>query len=198
MKKNITNLTKIFCYVQNKIARIVSAVIILKYSLFLFPNGYVRIGRGFKIKPFLGRQSQLEIKLLGDNSIGMNTIIQGSGSIVFGKHTFCGEFCVFGVNESVTIGDNVMIAQAVTIRDTDHEFSSLSMPMREQGIATASVRIMDDVWIGHGAIILKGVEIGEGSIIAAGAVVNKDIPAYAIAGGVPARVIGSRKDESPS
>ncbi len=50
----------------------------------------------------------------------------------------------------------------------------------------------DDVWIGSGVIILKGVRIGRGSIIAAGALVNKDIPPYAIAGGVPARVFGVR------
>ncbi len=54
------------------------------------------------------------------------------------------------------------------------------------------VIIDDDVWVGSGAIILKGVRVGRGSIIAAGAVVNKDVPPYSIVGGVPARKIGTR------
>ncbi|MBR76462.1 MAG: acetyltransferase [Flavobacteriales bacterium] len=87
-----------------------------------------------------------------------------------------------------------MIAQAVTIRDTDHNFNSIDLPMIKQGITTSSVLIDDDVWIGHGVIITKGVKIGKGSIIAAGAVVTKDIPAYSIAGGVPARVIKKREN----
>jgi acetyltransferase-like isoleucine patch superfamily enzyme len=53
--------------------------------------------------------------------------------------------------------------------------------------------VQDDVWIGHGATILKGVTIGMGSIVSAGAVVTKDVEPYSIVGGVPARVIKSRK-----
>ena len=57
------------------------------------------------------------------------------------------------------------------------------------------VRVGNDVWIGAGSIILDGVSIGDGAIIAAGAVVNKDVPPYAIVGGVPARIIRYRFDE---
>src|SRR5690606_3728643 len=117
------------------------------------------------------------------------TLIQGSGEIYFGLRTFCGDFCVFGVNERIKIGNDVMIAQAVTIRDTDHCFNRLDVPMNLQGITTKPVTIEDDVWIGHGVSILKGVTIGSGSIVSAGAVVTKDIPPYAIVGGVPAKII---------
>jgi acetyltransferase-like isoleucine patch superfamily enzyme len=64
--------------------------------------------------------------------------------------------------------------------------------MNAQGISTRPVTIGDDVWIGHGAVILSGVSIGEGSIIAAGAVVTGDIPAFVMAGGVPAKIIKMR------
>ena len=56
--------------------------------------------------------------------------------------------------------------------------------------------VEDDCWIGSGAIILDGVTIGRGSVVAAGAVVNKDVPAYAIVGGVPAKVLRSRKGDA--
>jgi len=88
-----------------------------------------------------------------------------------------------------------MISNFVTIRDTNHEFSSLEEPMRMQGIVSSPVHIEDDVWIGHGAIILKGVSVGTGAIIAAGSVVTKTVPAYSIVGGVPAKVIGTRRPE---
>ncbi|MBI5750778.1 MAG: acyltransferase [Hydrogenophilales bacterium] len=89
-----------------------------------------------------------------------------------------------------------MIAQAVTIRDTDHGFDDVSIPMKSQGINTRPVKIEDDVWIGHGAIILRGVTIGAGAVVAAGALVNKDVPPYAIVGGVPAKVIRMRVQEA--
>ena len=63
-----------------------------------------------------------------------------------------------------------------------------------QGASRKGIKIGKDCWIGSGVKILDGVTIGDGCIIAAGAVVNKDIPEYSIAGGIPARVIKSRKD----
>lgn len=164
----------------------------VKYWPFLDVGTRSYIDKGVIIKPFLWRDGRLSVRLDGGNNIGSYTTIQGSGPITFGKRSFCGEFCVFGVNDAITIGCDVMIAQAVTIRDTDHGFSEAARPMASQGIVTSPVVIEDDVWIGHGAAILKGVRVGTGSIVAAGAVVIRDVPPYSIVGGVPAKVIGSR------
>lgn len=92
---------------------------------------------------------------------------------------------------SISIGNKVMFGPNVTIMGGDHNTSRIGRFMydiqeKEPG-DDLPVIIEDDVWVGAGAIILKGVRIGRGSIIAAGAIVIRDIPSYSIAGGVPAK-----------
>ncbi len=170
-------------------------VLRLKYPFIFNINTANYIGGNIKVKLFFFNNARLKIILEGNNSLHSNTLFQGSGTIIFGKNSFCGEFSVFGCNDRIEIGSNVMIAQAVTLRDTDHNFQRTNLPMIEQGIETSPVVIEDDVWIGHGVTITKGVTVGKGSIIAAGAVVTKDIPRYSIVGGIPAKVIKSRLNE---
>jgi acetyltransferase-like isoleucine patch superfamily enzyme len=178
---------------QEFIERIRTLLSYIKFWPFLEIYGRGnRIGVGVVVKPFQLGKDDLRIALEGGNRIGNYTVIQGSAKISFGRGTYCNEFCVFGVNAGIKIGRNVMIAPAVTIRDTDHQSDALDVPMARQGIVTAPVDIGDDVWIGHGAIILKGVTVGRGAIIAAGAVVTKNIPEYSIAAGVPAKVLRMR------
>lgn len=155
-------------------------------------HGKVLFEGKFKAKQFFFKKDLLTIELMGNNVVGESTIIQGTGHIVFGMNSFCGANCVIGVNKKVLIGNHVMIAHAVSIRDTDHVFDDLNIPMAKQGIVSDQISIEDDVWIGHGAIILKGVSIGKGSIVAAGAVVTKDVAPYSIVGGVPAKLIRNR------
>jgi len=87
-----------------------------------------------------------------------------------------------------------MIANAVSIRDTDHNFTDTSVDMINQGIKTDPIFIKDNVWLGHGVVITKGVTINSGAIIAANAVVTKNIPSNAIVGGVPAKIIKYRNE----
>ena len=74
----------------------------------------------------------------------------------------------------------------------NHGFDDINIPSIQQDYYDADIIIGDDVWIGAGTIILAGVHIGNGCVIAAGAVVNKDVPDYAIVGGVPAKVLKYR------
>lgn len=95
-------------------------------------------------------------------------------------------------NYGCFIGNNVMIGELVSILDVDHVVDQSEIPMRTQGFVGAPVVVEDDVWIGRGVAILKGVRIGKGAVIGANAVVNRDIPPYSIAVGVPARVVKIR------
>ena len=85
-----------------------------------------------------------------------------------------------------------MIGPFCHILSGNHRFDRRDIPVRKQGHDIAPVAIEDDVWLGTHVVVLPGVTIGKGAIVAAGAVVNKDIPAYEIWGGVPAKFIKER------
>ena len=97
------------------------------------------------------------------------------------------------VNGDVTIGKDVMMGPEVVIYTSGHKYDDLDVPMMQQGSTEQRpVVIEDDVWIGRRAIIMGGVHIGKGAIIGAAAVVTKDVPAYAVVGGVPAKILKMR------
>ena len=93
------------------------------------------------------------------------------------------------------IGNNFHSGQNLTIITSNHNFEKPEMLPYDRVRINKDVKIKDFVWVGDSVIILPGATIGEGAIIAAGAVVSKDIPDYAIAGGVPAKVIRYRDIE---
>lgn len=101
------------------------------------------------------------------------------------------------VGGRVTIGDHVMMGPECVLLASNHRFDRLDIPMCHQGFDEPQpIRIGNDVWIGTRVIIMPGVTIGDHSIIGAGAVVTKDVPPYAIVGGVPARVLKMRGGDS--
>lgn len=93
---------------------------------------------------------------------------------------------------SIEIGAHVAIGPGCVIRAANHRFASRLMPIMAQGHTPGAVVIEDDVWLGANCVITPDVRIGRGAIIGAGAVVTRDVPPYAIMGGVPARQIGMR------
>ena len=160
-------------------------------------NGLIYyIGLKAIIQPFKNKDKRLRITLHKKAFIHNYAILQGCGNIEVGANSYVSAYAVIGSNDSIWIGQNVMISNAVSIRDTDHRFESIDIPMRLQGNLTSPIIIEDDVWIGYGAVITKGVKVGNGAIIAANAVVTKHVLPYSIVGGVPAKIIKSRIDNT--
>ncbi len=127
-----------------------------------------------------------------------NPLLQaGPCAFAVGQHAHIqiGDHCGFSgttllAQTEIVLGQRVLCGANVLICDGDHH--SLDATARAEGAVgpTAPVHIGDDVWLGMNVVVLKGVTIGAGAVIAANAVVSSDIPAGAIAGGVPAKVIG--------
>lgn len=127
-------------------------------------------------------------------------------SVTVGKCTY-GELNVvsFGDKSKLSIGNYVSISENVTfLLDVEHYTDRISTyPFRAkllracqfEAFSKGDIVVEDDAWIGYGATIMSGVSIGKGAIIAAGAVVTRDVPAYAIVGGIPAKVIRYRFPE---
>jgi acetyltransferase-like isoleucine patch superfamily enzyme len=113
------------------------------------------------------------------------------GNIKIGRDSIIGEGAVLDGRDKLTIGDHVDIASEVMIYNSEHDVDS-----EDFRAVTAPVEIRDYVFVGPRAIILPGVKIGKGAVVGAGAVVTKDVDDFAIVGGVPAGVIGERKNKN--
>ena len=105
-----------------------------------------------------------------------------------GNRVFHNQNCSNTSEKEIRIGDNCNIANNVVIVDHDHNLGECGV---EDGLVSSPIHIGENVWVGANAVILRGVEIGDGSVIAAGAVVNKNVPAYELWGGMPAKKIKS-------
>lgn len=110
----------------------------------------------------------------------------------FGKWVFVNHDTVFSTPQGIHVGNYVMIGPRCFFTSVQHSFADHKIPMIFQPVQTSEIVIEDDVWIGANVTVLGGVHIGRGAVIAAGAVVNKDVPAYGIVGGVPAKLIKHR------
>lgn len=113
--------------------------------------------------------------------------------IIIGDNTSLNRGVNIAASATIKIGNDCLIAGGTVIMDGGHECKYGEL-IRLQGSPAKGVTIGDDVWIGQNAIIMPGVTINNGAVVGAGAVVTKDVAAYDIVGGVPARVIKSRKD----
>jgi acetyltransferase-like isoleucine patch superfamily enzyme len=123
----------------------------------------------------------------------------GEGSLHVGSNTFIQSGCILNAFVgNITIGANCMIAAHCALTPYQHGFADTRRLMREQPLTSrGDIVIEDDVWLGLNASVMDGVNVGQGAVVGAGAVVTKDIPPYAIAGGVPARVIRFREIGEP-
>lgn len=122
-------------------------------------------------------------------------LVGPEGSVHIGAGTSIHRGCqIESYKASIRIGRLVDIAARCAIQSFDHGIAP-GQPIKKQPLTTKGpIIIEDEVWLGHGVIVLSGVRIGQGAVIGAGSVVTRDVPAGAIAVGVPARIVRMRAD----
>jgi acetyltransferase-like isoleucine patch superfamily enzyme len=149
---------------------------------------------------FFGRRLELEVGRRGQIRfgrfvwVGDGTKIRcHEGEVEIGQKTVMGQECTISAYQRVRIGEQCVIADRAMFIDFDHGVVEVERPIRVQGIYKRDVEVGSNVWIGYGACVLRGVRVGDNAIVGTNAVVTKDVPANAVVGGVPARVIRMRK-----
>ncbi len=175
---------------------------IYRYPLFVARCTQVGKNLGIELLPEVVGHSEIYI---GDDVqfSGKIGIISGRvfdrPRLVIGHRSSIGHGTIISVNREVTIGDDVLIAGAVRIVDNDGH--PIDADRRAQHAppdpeSTKPVHIGNKAWIGNSACILKGVTVGEGAVVGALSVVTRDVPAYHVVAGNPARIVKSLLPES--
>jgi acetyltransferase-like isoleucine patch superfamily enzyme len=131
--------------------------------------------------------------------IGRNSILScKNGDIELADGANIGFNCELFSASRVSVGRDTLLAAYCYLIGGDHDFSDGSRPVIEQGRKSDGVTVGSGAWLGAGAKILDGVRIGDGAVIGAGAVVRSDVPAGAVAVGIPARIVGQRGEVASS
>ena len=166
---------------------------------FLTPTGRRRLRTdgiafiGPKVTLQVGKRGRIELgrwAWLGDGT----KIRCHEGVVSIGAKTVLGQECTISAYQHVSIGRECVIADRVMLIDFDHGVVEVDRPIRLQGIYKRDVRVGNNVWIGYGACILRGVTIGDNAIVGTSAVVTKDVPPNAVVAGIPARVVRMREE----
>ncbi len=148
---------------------------------FVCPKVQFEIGRGATLHigrwAWIGHGSKLRVH---------------EGEVRIGAKTVMGQECTISAYQHVSIGRECIVADRVMLIDFDHGVVEVERPIRLQGIYKRDVRVGNNVWIGYGACVLRGMTVGDNSVIGTNAVVTHDVPANAVVGGVPAKVIRMR------
>jgi len=153
-------------------------------------DGPVFFGRGLQLQT--GNKASISFGSfvwIGDGS----KIRCHEGLVEIGPKTVMGQDCTISAYRHVKIGAECVIADRTMFIDFDHGVVDTERAIRHQGIYMEDVRVGSNVWIGYGACILRGVSVGDNSVIGTNSVVTKDVPANAVVGGVPARVLRMRE-----
>lgn len=151
---------------------------------------YHKKGKGACVRP----RTRMDVVPWNEFELGVDSTIEdfsainnGVGPVIIGDRTKIGlSNTIIG---PVNIGNDIRLAQNITLSGLNHNYEDISRPIHVQGVSTSPITIEDATWIGANVVVVAGVTIGKHCIIAAGSVVTKDVPAYSVAVGNPARVL---------
>ncbi len=158
-------------------------------KLFLNPLKHKK-GKGSKIR----RRTRIDVLPWNNFSLGnystiedFSTINNGVGDVIIGDRTRIGlGNTLIG---PIKIGNDIMLAQNIVMSGLNHGYEDITKPIHDQPVTTAQITIEDEVWIAANSVVVAGVTIGKHAVVAAGSVVTKDVPAYSIVAGNPAKII---------
>jgi len=176
-----------------------------KVAAFLRNTNYVKLKAGSHLDGTVQlKATRIEGKVIVKEHVRMSGVHIAGGNVHIGRYTVINGPNTFIAAKlsPIEIGGFCSIAKDVTIQEYNHDVARISTYYMRSNIfktdrigdhvSRGGIRIGNDVWIGGKAMILSGVTIGDGAVIAAGAVVTRDVPPYAIVGGTPAKVLKYR------
>ena len=169
----------------------------ISVKLVISKSGELIIGNKTKINEY----SRI---IIGDASgiyIGKDSCIDRGGEITsvngavvdIGYDTYIGNYCNIRSDKNISIGHGCHFGQFVSILDGGYVFKNKKTAVSRKDYETKAVNVGNHVWLGVGVVVLPGVTIGEGAIVGAGAVVTRNLPAFSVSVGNPARIITYRE-----
>jgi acetyltransferase-like isoleucine patch superfamily enzyme len=177
----------------------------LKYGRLVIRLGFLKLRLRSRLRldglAFVGPGCSLEVAPRATIALGRWAwvghgckIRSHEGTVSIGAKSVLGQECTISSYQHVSIGRECVIADRVMLIDFDHGTVEVERPIRLQGIYKRDVRVGNNVWIGYGACVLRGVTVGDNAVIGTNSVVTKDVPANAVVGGVPARLLRMREE----
>ena len=171
-------------------------VIIGCKSVFTYMKYKILYGSRIQMAKINSLKGRIEIDLFSDAKCRIGNFLMTAGpfyikctdkaEITIGDNCFFNHNCRLTAAENIVIGNQCMFANNFVVVDHDHDRKDGKI-LKE--LVSAPVKIGNNVWCGANVTVLKGVTIGDGAVIAAGSVVNRDVAAYSVVAGVPARKI---------
>jgi acetyltransferase-like isoleucine patch superfamily enzyme len=140
---------------------------------------------------YLPRFNEVGNEVILDTDIYINK----PGNISIGNGTFIGQNVTLNAIDKISFGEDCGIAAGSYFMTWNHIIDERTVELRATGKESAPIHVDDGAWVGYDAIVLPGVDIGTGAVVAAGAVVNDDVPDWTVVGGVPASPIAVRTDD---
>lgn len=165
--------------------------------------GNITMGSGCTLHDniFVNAMCRKGVRFGNNVTLGRNSIIECTGvytelgeGLTVGDNVGISPNAFLSVRGDVSIGSDTIIGPGTSLISENHNFDRLNMPVRLQGANRKGIHIGSNVWIGANVTVLDGVTVGDNAILAAGCVVTKDVPANAIVGGVPAKLIRMRSE----